>query len=85
MVLDDVTSGTYAVVVAGSTTDPDVLGHRDLHIVDIVRVPEWLEHCVGESHGQDVLDCLLAQVMIDSKDRARTEHLAHDAVEFDGG
>ena len=44
MVLDDVTGRADPVVVAGPAADADVLGHRDLHVVDVVVVPDRLEH-----------------------------------------
>ena len=44
VVLDDVARGADAVVVAGAAADADVLGHGDLHVVDVVGVPERLEH-----------------------------------------
>ncbi len=44
VVLDHVAGGADAVVVAGPAADADVLGHRDLHVVDVVGVPDRLEH-----------------------------------------
>ena len=44
VVLDHVAGGADAVVVAGPAADADVLGHRDLHVVDVVAVPDRLEH-----------------------------------------
>ncbi len=40
VVLDDVAGGADAVVVAGPAADADVLGHGDLHVVDVVGVPD---------------------------------------------
>jgi hypothetical protein len=60
MVLDDVARRTDSVVVPGPALDADVLGHRDLHMVDEVRVPYRLEKLVGEPQRHDVLDGLLA-------------------------
>ena len=71
VVLDHVARGADAVVVAGAAADADVLGHGDLHVVDVVGVPDRLEHGVGEAHRQDVLDRLLAEVVVDPEDRAR--------------
>src|SRR5665647_93328 len=84
MVLDDIARGADAVVVAGSAAYADVLGHRDLHVVDIVGVPDWLEHLVGEAQGKEVLDRLLAEVMIDSEDRVRGEDRPDDRVQLTG-
>lgn len=59
MVLDDVAGGADAVVIAGPTAQADVLGHGDLHVVDVVRVPDRVEQLIGEPQRQDVADRLL--------------------------
>ncbi len=82
MVLDDVARGADAVVVARAASDADVLGHRDLHVVDVVRVPDGLEHLVREAQGEEVLDRLLAEVVVDAEDRVGREDLRHDGVEL---
>ena len=79
VVLDDVAGGADAVVVAGPAADADVLGHRDLHVVDVVGVPDRLEHLVGEAQGQQVLDRLLAEVVVDAEDRVGGEDVLDDA------
>ena len=71
VVLDDVARGADAVVVAGAPADADVLGHRDLHVVDVVGVPHRLEELVGEAQGEEVLDGLLAEVVVDAEDASR--------------
>ena len=77
MVLDDVAHRPGLLVIAGPLLDPDRLGHRDLHVVDVLAVPDRFEDPVGETQDEDVLNGLLAQVMIDS------EHLvlAEDGVD----
>ena len=82
VVLDDVAGGADAVVVAGPATDADVLGHGDLHVVDVVGVPDRLEHLVGEAQGQEVLDGLLAEVVVDAEDRVGREDALDDVVEL---
>ena len=84
VVLDDVTGGADAVVVAGAAADADVLGHGDLHVVDEGPVPDRLEHRVGEAERQDVLDGLLAEVVVDAEDLVRGEDLFDDRVEVLG-
>ena len=84
VVLDDVAGGADAVVVAGPAADADVLGHGDLHVVDVVGVPDRLEQRVGEAQRQDVLDGLLAEVVVDAEDRPRVEDLADDVVQLPG-
>ena len=84
VVLDHVAGGADAVVVAGAAADADVLGHGDLHVVDVVGVPERLEHLVGEPHRQDVLHRLLPEVVVDPEDRLRREGLGQGGLELLG-
>ena len=82
VVLDQVAQRAGLVVVAGAGADADVLGRGDLHVVDVVAVPQRLEHAVGEAERQHVLDGLLAQVVVDAEDLRLVEDAQHPAVEF---
>ena len=73
VVLDQVAQRARLVVVAGAAADADVLGGGDLDVVDVVAVPDRLEHRVREPEGQQVLDGLLAQVVVDAEDLALVE------------
>ena len=84
MVLDQVAHRAGAVVVAGAGADPEVLGGGDLDVVDVVAVPQRLEHPVGEAERHDVLDRLLAQVVVDAEDLLLVEDRQHLAVELHG-
>ncbi len=68
VVLDQVAQRAGAFVIAGPALDPDVLRGGDLDVVDVVAVPDRLEQRVGEPQRQQVLDRLLAQVVIDPED-----------------
>ena len=82
VVLDDVARRADAVVVAGTAADADVLGHRDLHVVDVVGVPDRLVELVGEAQRQDVLDRLLAEVVVDAEHRVGREDRLDDGVQL---
>ena len=84
MVLNHIACGADTVVIAGAAADADVLGHRDLHMVDVVGVPDWFEHHVGETQRQQVLHGLLAQVVVDAEHGAGVEHVGNHAVELLG-
>ena len=71
VVLQHVAGRAGLVVEAGPAADADVLGHGDLHRVDEVAVPHRLEQLVGEAQRQEVLDRLLAQVVVDAEDVLR--------------
>ena len=82
MVLDDIAGGANAVVVAGPPAQPDVFGHGDLHMVDIVRVPDRIPQLIGEPQRQDVLNRLVAQVVVDPEDRFLREDGVDHVVEI---
>lgn len=84
MVLDHVARCTDAVVIAGAPRHTNVLRHRDLHMVHIVRVPDWLVHRVREPQGEQVLHRLLAQIMVDAEHRIGVEDLRDHRVELLG-
>ena len=57
-----------AVIVLAPAFDADILGDRDLYVVDVVAVPERLEQHVGKAQRREVLHGLLAEVVIDAED-----------------
>ena len=67
MVLHHVAEHAGRVVVAAAALDVDRLGDVELDVVDVVLVPQRLEHAVGEAERQQVLHRLLAEVVIDAE------------------
>lgn len=84
MVLHHVAQRAGALIVAGAGADAFFLGHRDLHVVDILGVPQGFEDRVAEAHDQDVLHGLLAEVMVDPEDLALVEVGAQHVVDMAG-
>ena len=64
---------------------PERLCGSDLDMVHEPLVPERLEHGIGETEHQDVLDRFLGKVMVDAKDLALPEMGMHRPVELPGG
>lgn len=83
MVLHHVAQGAGGVVVAGTTFEADRLGDRDLHVVDVVGVPERLIERVGKPQRHQVLHGFLAEIVIDAEDLFFLEHLADRVVQFE--
>ena len=81
VVLHDVADGAGGLVEAGAALDAEALGHRHLDACDVVAVPDRLEEAVREAEEGEVLDRLLAQVMVDPEDRLLGEDLVQLAVE----
>ena len=84
VVLEHVAEHADTIVVAAAAADRHFLGHRDLHVIDVVAVPYRFENAVGEPQDHQVLDRLLAQVMINAIDLAFLENLVHRLVELLG-
>ena len=68
MVRHHVAQGACSVVELAPGLDAYRLGRGDLHVTDMVSVPERLEDAVGKAQHQDVLHRLLAEEMIDPID-----------------
>ena len=84
MVLEHVAHHAGCVVVAAAAADVDFLGHGDLHVVDVVAVPDRLEDRVGKPQHEQVLHRFLAEVMIDAVDLLLVEHGVDDLVQLSG-
>ena len=62
---DDVAQRADRVVEVPAVLDAEVLGHRDLHGLDVVPVPDRLEHRVREAEVEDLLEPHLPEVVVD--------------------
>ncbi len=56
------------LVEPAAPLDAERLGHRDVHALDILARPDGLEERVREPEIQNVLNGLLAQIVIDAED-----------------
>ncbi len=82
VVLHDVPDRTDLVVEPSASRDPERLRHRHLHRRDVVTVPQRFEEGVCEAEGEQVLDRLLAQEVVDPQDRLLVEHVVQRRVEM---
>ena len=78
---DHVLEGARRLVEGDAIVDAERLGHVDLHVVDVVPVPDGLEEAVGEAKGQDVLGPFLAEEVVDAEDLLLVEDLVEHVVE----
>jgi len=82
VVLNHVPQLACLIEVAPTAFDTDLLGHGDFHVGDVVLVPLGLEQAVGETQGDQVLDGLFAQVVVDTVGTVFREKLRHGVVHF---
>ena len=68
MVDDDVAQRADRVVEVAAVLDAEVLRHRDLHALDVVPVPDRLEHRVREPQVEDLLEAHLPEVVVDPEE-----------------
>ena len=67
MVRHHVAQRAGRVVIAAAAADGERFRDRDLHMVDMVAIPDRLEQSVGEAQHHDVLHRLLAEIMVDAE------------------
>jgi len=80
VILDHVAQLAGLVEVAPAAFDADLLGHGDFHVGDVILVPLGFEQAVGETQGDQVLDGLFAQVVVDAIGAVLREELRHGVV-----
>ena len=73
VVLEHVADRAGLLVERRAALDPDRLGDGDLDVVDELAVPDRLEDPVREAEREQVLDRLLAEVVVDPEDLALLE------------
>jgi len=66
---------------SAAVADPELFVDGDLDMVDVIAVPDRLEHAVGKAQHQDVLHGLLAEIMIDPVDLMLFDQLQQFAVQ----
>ena len=79
---DHVAVGAGVLVEAGAVVDGERLRHVDLDVVDVVAVPDRLEHAVGEAQRDQVLDRLAAEEVVDPEHALLGEDAVHERVEL---
>ncbi len=95
VILYHVAQGAEALEVAGARGQhfagvgvvlgkPFFLGDGDLHVVDVLAVPQRLEDAVGETQHQQILHRLLAEIMIDTIGLIFGERLGDGGDDFAG-
>ena len=62
---DDVAQSADRVVEVAAILNAEALGHRDLDALDVVAVPERLQHRVREAEVEDLLEAHLPEVVVD--------------------
>src|SRR6185312_13643312 len=82
MVLYHVAKRAGFLVVCSATFDADRLGRRDLHVVYIAAIPERFKDSIAEPERQDILNRLLAEVVIDAIDVFFRENFVSLLVQF---
>src|ERR1051325_3632448 len=68
MIRHHVAQRAGGVIIAAAVLDADRFRGRDLNMVNVAAVPDRLEDAVAEPENHDVLDRLLAKVMVDAID-----------------
>jgi hypothetical protein len=82
MVRHHVAQRAGRVVKAPTAPDTESLRDGDLHVIDVIAIPDRFEQSVGETQNQDVLHRLLAEIMIDAKDLALVEDATQIVIEL---
>ena len=81
MVRHHVAQRAGGVIETAAVADAELLVDRDLDVIDVIAIPDRLEHAVGEAQHQDVLDGFLAEIMVDPVDLVLVDDLQQFAIQ----
>ena len=81
MIRHHIAQRTGRFIECAAMLDADGFRHGDLHVIDIVVVPQRFEESVGEAKRQDVLHGFFAEIVIDSVDLILVQTCANLAIE----
>ncbi len=81
MILDHVAHRADLFVESAAALDTEALRHGDLHVRDVLAVPDGLEKAIREAEVEKILHRLLAEVMIDAKNGLLGEHAQERRVQ----
>ncbi|MDQ6915688.1 MAG: hypothetical protein M3155_07760 [Actinomycetota bacterium] len=81
---DHVVVGAGLLVEAGAGVDGERFGHLDLDVIDVVAVPDRLEHAVGEAQRDEVVHRLATEEVVDAKHALLGEDGVDEPVEAPG-
>ena len=82
VILDDVARDAGTFEISAAFFHADRFGDSDLHMVNILTIPERLEDPVRKAQHEEVLNSLFAEVVVDAEDLALAERGHRDAVEL---
>ena len=83
MVDHHVAIGARLFVEPDPRADGERLGHVDLHVRDVLTVPDGFEEPVRESEREDVERCLFPEEVVDPEDLVLVEDRVHRVVQRD--
>ena len=66
MVLDHIAQRPGMVVVVTAVFYAHLFGHGDLYMIDVAPVPNRFKKGIGKAKGQDILDRIFAQIMVNT-------------------
>ena len=67
MVRHHVAQRAHRVVIAATPSDCERFRNGDLHVIDVVAIPNRLEQSVGKTQHQNILHRFLAEIMVDAE------------------
>src|SRR5690348_12652162 len=82
MVRHHVLEGAGRFVKGAAMLDADGFGSGDLHMIDIGAIPKRLDHAVRETEDHQILDSLLAEVMVNAKNLLFGQYLLDVLVQL---
>ena len=81
MALNHVAESARRFIKTAAALDTERFRRGDLHVIDIIAVPERLENPVAEAQNEKVLHGVLTKVMVDAVDLLFVENIEDNLIQ----
>jgi len=81
VILNYVADSSRLIIKSAAPLDTEIFGHRDLHTLDMVAIPERFQKRISKAEKEHVVHRPFSQVMVDAEDRLLVESAQQGAVE----
>ena len=85
MTLNHVAQGAGGFIEAAASLDAEGFCCGDLHMIDVVAVPERLEDAIAKTEDQEILHGVFAEIVVDAIDLLLFKDVMDNFVEFPCG
>src|SRR5882724_1112231 len=85
MILGNITKDTDTIKKFASIANTFFFSPGNLHMIDIIFVPDWLKNTIGKTKSNHILYCFFTKIMINTKNLLFFKDLCQSFIQVASG